>query len=683
MKIKIKSKKEITVTTDTLPFELPIIFSNESFYKFIVENEINCNDKNIEWKTGTEIINKTVGLLFGIKKEVISSNGKSFFSNFKKSDMLSIPYGYNISHKESSFRELTICHPKNQLKIIDFYNQYKDLIIYYSNISPFSIRKPVGVAKFLVHNDKSFKESLADDIGEIEESGKEYAHIHSFFVYKNYSNIYKFYESDTYHECEKKYNKLLKIDISNCFDSIYTHSIAWAIYGKDSVKSVIASGGGGTLESTFPGSFDRLMRELNYNETNGIVIGPEFSRIFAELILQSVDQDTFTTLKESHKILREIDYEIFRYVDDYFIFYNDDNHQKTIHEVIQISLKKFNLYLNSSKEKIYEKPLITEVTIAKSNLSKLLQDKIKYLIDDIPNDPKLKNTECKPIKTGAINVNPRSLIIDFKIIIKNSNVDYKDIMNYSLFIIEKKCRGLISDFLIIEKYKNTENDFVEAVTVVLEFLFFIYSVSPRVNTTIKLCRVINIFIVFFKTESISHDCRHIIFKYINDNICFLLNKNRSTENVQVETLYLLITLQQLGREYWLDVSALRTYFNISKENVITHDLNYFSITVLFFYMKDKVRYNDIRSALETHIIETFNSRKNTIHLDAELSMLLMDTLSCPYITRGTKYSLLALHEISNREIQDSIIDLHPTWFTKWVGFDLEKELDSKRMLDVY
>ena len=33
------------------------------------------------------------------------------------------------------------------------------------------------------------------------------------------------------------------------------------------------------------------MQRLNYNETNGIVIGPEFSRIFAEIILQRVDKE--------------------------------------------------------------------------------------------------------------------------------------------------------------------------------------------------------------------------------------------------------------------------------------------------------------------------------------------------------------------------------------------------------
>lgn len=36
--------------------------------------------------------------------------------------------------------------------------------------------------------------------------------------------------------------------------------------------------------------WDKMMQEMNYNETNGIVIGPECSRIFAEVIMQYVDQ---------------------------------------------------------------------------------------------------------------------------------------------------------------------------------------------------------------------------------------------------------------------------------------------------------------------------------------------------------------------------------------------------------
>ncbi|MFN8135210.1 MAG: hypothetical protein U0Z17_08290 [Bacteroidales bacterium] len=59
---------------------------------------------------------------------------------------------------------------------------------------------------------------------------------------------------------------------------------------------------------------------------NGIVVGPEISRIFAEIILQNVDINVLNILeKEGRKY--EVDYEARRYVDDYFIFSNDENFQ--------------------------------------------------------------------------------------------------------------------------------------------------------------------------------------------------------------------------------------------------------------------------------------------------------------------------------------------------------------------
>ena len=39
----------------------------------------------------------------------------------------------------------------------------------------------------------------------------------------------------------------------------------------------------------FEQDFDKFMQHVNYNETAGIAIGPEFSRIFAEIIFQSID----------------------------------------------------------------------------------------------------------------------------------------------------------------------------------------------------------------------------------------------------------------------------------------------------------------------------------------------------------------------------------------------------------
>lgn len=70
----------------------------------------------------------------------------------------------------------------------------------------------------------------------------EYENLRTYFSYKHYTNIYKFYESYQYQRAEKKFKKLVKFDIQSCFDSIYTHSIAWALNGgKDTYKEYFLS----------------------------------------------------------------------------------------------------------------------------------------------------------------------------------------------------------------------------------------------------------------------------------------------------------------------------------------------------------------------------------------------------------------------------------------------------------
>ena len=679
----LKYKKERVILSDILPYEIPITFSNRHFYDFILYNGIEYKKDKIEWISDDDALETIVKLMFGLKdntkatQTVLRFDKQVQLSSFKppkknkKSSFVSIPFNYKINHKENEYRELSICHPRNQLKIIDFYNEFKELIIYYCSISPFSIRKPHKVSGFVYHKDKTHYDILSDDKITVEEFDKEYENLKSFFVYKDYSNIYKFYESNKYHRCEKKYNKLLKLDISKCFDSIYTHSIGWALLNKESIKENL-----GKSEETFAGKFDKLMQEINYNETNGIIIGPEFSRIFAELLLQSVDKKIEQILYNEYKLNHKLDYEIFRYVDDFFIFYNDENDRGKILEVLQLELKNLKLCINSSKTITYTKPIITEISIAKNKLANLIEEKLIY---------NLENSEGNPnIKKGSIHINSKHLITDFKTIVKECKVDYKDILNYSLSIIEKRCEKIIKNFNLSDKNENSEKQLIKAIINILYFVFFIYSVSPRVNTSIKLCRIIELFVTFLKRKIKNRDLKHLVFKFIYDEICFVLKKNENNKHKQVETLYLLIVLSELGKNYWLEESILLNYFNISKnEDVENSKLNYFSITVLLFYIKNKKCYGKMKNIIENTIKEKFDNNKQMIWNNTELTLLLFDCIACPYLKIDTKYHLLNVYGISDDKLKNKIINKKLYWFTKWNKFDFGKELDSKHSREVY
>lgn len=207
---------ERCVLSDTLPYETPLSFSNRYFYRFLVENKIKLSPdfKNITWEVrpGGKNIEYLIRILFGllnqpptktqnIVRRGVTIESHSITVNF--SSAMLRPFLYRIRHRDNDYRQLAVCHPLGQLYLVAFYKKYKDLIIYYCNKSNFSIRRPKSIAKHVYFNDKLHIDSLGDDISYIEEYDKEYENIRSFFTYKEYSNIYKFYESYLYHRCEK------------------------------------------------------------------------------------------------------------------------------------------------------------------------------------------------------------------------------------------------------------------------------------------------------------------------------------------------------------------------------------------------------------------------------------------------------------------------------------------------
>lgn len=707
-KIYIKYKKERAILSDVLPYETPITFSNRHFYEFLIENKVHYSNGTIKWQEDDEALESIIRILFGTgfdadieTKDEVYLNKSIRLAQFKKPknkdrnkkkkklSFVSIPFTYNISHKESEHRALAVCHPRNQLQLVDLYQEFKESILYYCTPSPFSIRRPSTIAKFIYHKDKTHYQRLSKECSIIEEFNKEYENLKSFFSYRDYSNVHKFYESYKYHRCEQKYDALMKLDISKCFDSIYTHSLAWALIGKEEVKQNLDQ-----LRGTFADRFDRFMQGVNYQETNGIIIGPEFSRVFSELILQHIDKTVAVRLETKHDLFNKTDYEMFRYVDDYFVFYNGEDVKGKILEELQVYLREFKMSLNSAKAETYRKPIITEISIAKLKIADLLSDNLAYRFEGakaaedqaaLEEKEEKGGEDKKRARRGAVYVNSNKLITKFKTIIKESGVEYKDLQNYSLSVVERKSSKMVQDFYTLnpdEKEKN-EKQVIQAISNILDFSFFIYSVAPRVNTTIKLCRIIKIYSDFLKRDGANIDFRHIIFKSIYDKTLFILKKNKNAEHTQVETLYLLVALTELGKYYWLEEDALCSYFGINKDGHSDYPLNYFSLTVLLFYVRNKKRYRWLRSFLEDELPRKFDRGQAFLKQDTELTLLLFDMLACPYLRTDTKKALLAKYGITDATLQEGIIGKRNLWFTKWTGFDLAKELDAKRSSEVY
>ncbi|EKN4008304.1 RNA-directed DNA polymerase, partial [Yersinia enterocolitica] len=180
--------------------------------------------------------------------------------------------------------------------------------------------------------------------------------------------IHKLYDSNKYIELEKKFNKMWKLDVSTCFDSIYTHTISWAIKNKEYIKSRVQ------YINQFPQQLDTLMQRSNNNETNGIPIGSEFSRIFSELIFQRIDRNIELKIRNKYRYKHNRDYVILRYVDDFILFSKSNEVSEYVFNIITDSLKEYNLSLNESKIEKYERPFCTNKSALIIKLKRLLSE---------------------------------------------------------------------------------------------------------------------------------------------------------------------------------------------------------------------------------------------------------------------------------------------------------------------
>jgi hypothetical protein len=144
-----------------------------------------------------------------------------------------------------------------------------------------------------------------------------------------------------------QYSHIVKTDIKNFYPSIYTHSISWAIHGKEYIRKPANK-----FNHELVGNvLDKLFQNANDGCTNGIPVGPVVSELISEIIASGVDRK-FSKLAES-KGLR---CQAVRYRDDYRILVNSESDGKLAIKLLQDSLKEFNLELSDNKTSVQYLP---------------------------------------------------------------------------------------------------------------------------------------------------------------------------------------------------------------------------------------------------------------------------------------------------------------------------------------
>ena len=140
------------------------------------------------------------------------------------------------------------------------------------------------------------------------------------------------------------HSHILKADISQFFPSIYTHSIAWALHGKDNVKKNLDAPK--DKKQHFWGEkLDAAIRNGNGRQTTGIPIGPGTSHIVSEIIMVAIDK----IIQEKLNGRLQSGY---RYVDDYFLCFDSQEDAEFALAEIQKAVREYELTVNDRKTKI-------------------------------------------------------------------------------------------------------------------------------------------------------------------------------------------------------------------------------------------------------------------------------------------------------------------------------------------
>lgn len=497
----------------------------------------------------------------------------------------------------------------------------------------------------------------------------ESQYLKSYFTYYPIDLIYKFYDRNEFQRLEQRFNYLMEFDISKCFYHIYTHSVTWAVKDKETAKR-------NARETSFENSFDKLMQLANYNETNGIVVGPEISRIFAEIILQQVDLNVSKRLEEQFKY--GVDYEVRRYVDDYFVFSNDPKILETVKKEFQKELGFYKLYLNPTKSDIKTPPFITNVTVGKRELQELLLSLYESLF------------EIKEIKTVGIekleqvkvltrirrpNSISQKFIKDFQCIVKRNNLTYDILSKDIIRFFKTKFTKILKEGELEKDKEVVENLFIT----LFDILFYAYSLNINSNTTFKLAQIIVLACKYLEKQKA--DLKHTIYSKISKEADFVLtnfHRKSKTSETNIEILNLILALKKLDDSYGLSVKKLKEILGIDKLDGFKR-LNYFHIITLLYYIENKAVYADLKKEIESNVEVRFSEDEDPFS-KSELTMLFFDYINCPFVDDKSKRKIMQSSGYATSNLADKIKEItdQEIWFMNWnTEIDLERVLKKK------
>jgi len=145
-----------------------------------------------------------------------------------------------------------------------------------------------------------------------------------------------------------EFNYIYATDIADCYGSIYTHSVEWALHA-DGKAGIKADRLAGTNTNSLGRQIDSKLQNMNHGQTNGLPQGSVLMDFIAEIVLGYADIEL--TKKIDELGIDSNSFHILRYRDDYRILVNDPPIGHTILRELNQVLYELGLKMHAGKTK--------------------------------------------------------------------------------------------------------------------------------------------------------------------------------------------------------------------------------------------------------------------------------------------------------------------------------------------
>lgn len=442
------------ILTDLLPVELSELFSFRPFYDFLLEREQQR-------------------ALSSISEELRKMQALSTQTMFKDK-WAAVPFKYNILKGNDSLREMSVMQPLSAINVYLLMECYqKDILNFFNSHHCFSIRYHRKNSE-LYYKSRSkrsieyFSRDMRRRIGKaaVQQTG-------SYFKIAVFESINSFADSRQWRMANFRFKYYAKLDYKSCFDSVYSHVYKWIIE-----RNVIDSMG--VSNSNLFITIDRILQNINGRQSNGLIVGPEFSRMIAEILLQHIDTEVMYKLM-STGLIHKVNYMAFRYVDDIFIFADSQENLDYITTTFSEVGSRYLLRINELKLFKGTTPCLPKKWLERT---RLLAD----VLDGFFSNTKKVDYDALPEEKKYIVKNdyfPVDRIKDeFTTLMNDFPEDRRTIVSFSL-------SALLNN---IAKKKDGFRLFCEGKTnkafLLIDLALFLYTFSATFDSTRKLISII-------------------------------------------------------------------------------------------------------------------------------------------------------------------------------------------------